>query len=317
VDALEEVIQQALTSETLHESWTKGVLSPVYKKGDKLHCTNYRNIAYNVFAEYYTTVCYPTPMRFSITKLGSSQANQRHTNSALRQILEIGNEYNFQTHHLFIDFKEVYDIIIQNEVYVSMSELSFPTKQIRLRAATLNTVLCCVKIQNDCTEYFGTWQELTQVDVLSTLIFNILLNQSCAEQNYKQTASKHKYLVTPSQIAVRETFLAVEREANKVGLKINEGKTKYMIAAGNERTIRDVGQSVAFGDKTFEVVKKFVYLRSLVTPNNDGGESRLQIDCSSDCTNNCSGGIFHVQQNSSSTRPRSCRSCCMAVRHGY
>jgi hypothetical protein len=36
-----------------------------------------------------------------------------------------------------------------------------------------------------------------------------------------------------------------------------------------DRMIRDGGQSVAFGDKTFEVVKEFVYLGSLVTPNND------------------------------------------------
>jgi hypothetical protein len=42
-----------------------------------------------------------------------------------------------------------------------------------------------------------------------------------------------------------------------------------MIAAGNDRTIRDVGQSVAFGDKTFEVLKELVYLGSLVTPKND------------------------------------------------
>ena len=50
----------------------------------------------------------------------------------------------------------------------------------------------------------------------------------------------------------------LRREANKVGLKINENKTKYMIAAGIDRMIRGVGQSVAFGDKTFEVVKEFV-----------------------------------------------------------
>jgi Reverse transcriptase (RNA-dependent DNA polymerase) len=75
-------------------------------------------------------------------------------------------------------------------------------------------------------------------------------------------------IIGRSQAAVREAFLALQREANKVGLKINESKTKIMIAAGNERTIRDVGQSVAFGDKTFEVVKEFVYLGSLVTPNN-------------------------------------------------
>jgi hypothetical protein len=52
----------------------------------------------------------------------------------------------------------------------------------------------------------------------------------------------------------------LEGEAAKVGLKINEQKTKYMIAAQNEGTIHDVGQSLAIGDKHFVVVKEFVYL---------------------------------------------------------
>jgi hypothetical protein len=42
-----------------------------------------------------------------------------------------------------------------------------------------------------------------------------------------------------------------------------------MIAAQNDRTIRDVGQSVAISEKHFEVVKEFVYLRPLMTPTND------------------------------------------------
>jgi hypothetical protein len=42
-----------------------------------------------------------------------------------------------------------------------------------------------------------------------------------------------------------------------------------MIAARNDRTICDVGQSVAIGDKHFEVVKEFVYLGSLMTPTNN------------------------------------------------
>jgi hypothetical protein len=41
----------------------------------------------------------------------------------------------------------------------------------------------------------------------------------------------------------------LEREAAKVGLKLNEQKTKYMIAVRNDTTIRDVGQSMAIGDK--------------------------------------------------------------------
>jgi hypothetical protein len=76
-------------------------------------------------------------------------------------------------------------------------------------------------------------------------------------------------IVGRSQSAVRDAYLALEGEAAKVGLKINEQKTKYMIAARNDRTIRDVGQSVAIGDKHFEVIKEFVYLGSLMTPTND------------------------------------------------
>jgi hypothetical protein len=45
VVALDEVIQQAWTGETLPRSWTEGVLCSVYKKGDKLdpfRLINYR-----------------------------------------------------------------------------------------------------------------------------------------------------------------------------------------------------------------------------------------------------------------------------------
>jgi hypothetical protein len=60
----------------------------------------------------------------------------------------------------------------------------------------------------------------------------------------------------------------LEGEAAKIGLKINEQKTIYMIAARNDR-IRDVGQSVAIGDNHFEVVKEIAFLGSLMTPTND------------------------------------------------
>jgi hypothetical protein len=65
-------------------------------------------------------------------------------------------------------------------------------------------------------------------------------------------------IVGRSQSAVRDADLALKKEAATVELKINEQKTKYMIAVQNDRTIRDVGQSVAIGDKHFEVVKEFV-----------------------------------------------------------
>jgi hypothetical protein len=57
-------------------------------------------------------------------------------------------------------------------------------------------------------------------------------------------------IVGRSQSAVRDTYLALKREAAKVGLKINEQKTKYMIAARNDRTIREVGAKRGYWQQT-------------------------------------------------------------------
>jgi hypothetical protein len=132
-------------------------------------------------------------------------------------------------------------------------------------------------MQNDCSEPFETQRELGQEDVFSTLLFNIVLEVIVRRVNLQTTGTIYNketqllayaddtHIVGRSQSAVRDGYLALEREAAKVGLKINEQKTKYVIAARNDRMIHDVGQSMAIGDRHFEVVKEFVYLGSLMT----------------------------------------------------
>jgi hypothetical protein len=61
-----------------------------------------------------------------------------------------------------------------------------------------------------------------------------------------------------------------------------------MIAARNDRPIRNVGQSVAIGNKHFEVVKEFVYLGSLTTPTNDVS---LEIQRRIQTANRCFFGL--------------------------
>jgi hypothetical protein len=87
----------------------------------------------------------------------------------------------------------------------------------------------------------------------------------------------------------------LEEEAAKVGLKINEQKTKYMIAARNDRTIHDVGESVANGDKPLEVVKEFMYLGSLMPPTNDVS---LEIQRRIQTANRCFFGLRKHLQSS-------------------
>jgi hypothetical protein len=161
--------------------------------------------------------------------------------------------------------------------------------------------MCCVKIQNACSESFETRQGLRQGDILSTLIFNVVLEVSERRANLQITGTIYNketqllayvadiYIVSGSESAVRDSYLVLEREAAKEGLKINEQKTKYILAARNDRTIRDVGSNVAIGDKHFEVVKEFVYLGSLMTPTND--VMSLEIQRRIQTANRCFFGL--------------------------
>jgi hypothetical protein len=104
-------------------------------------------------------------------------------------------------------------------------------------------VTCWVNTENDCSEPFETRQELRQGDVLSTLLFNVVLEVIVRRANLRTTGTIYNketqllafaddiVIVGRSQSAVRDAYLALEREAAKVGLKINEQKIKYMIAA--------------------------------------------------------------------------------------
>jgi hypothetical protein len=112
-----------------------------------------------------------------------------------------------------------------------MPELNFPTKLIPLTKATLTIVLCFVKIQNDCFESFETRQGLKSEDVLSTLLFIVVLEVIVRRVTIQTTGTIYnketqllayaddKDIVGRSQQAVRDAYLALEREAAKVGLK--------------------------------------------------------------------------------------------------
>jgi hypothetical protein len=56
-----------------------------------------------------------------------------------------------------------------------MAELDFSTKLIRLTKATLTSGKCSVKIQNNGSDPFETRQGPRQGDVLSTQLFNVVL----------------------------------------------------------------------------------------------------------------------------------------------
>jgi hypothetical protein len=94
----------------------------------------------------------------------------------------------------------------QIEVYVGMSELNFHTKLIRHIKATLTIVTCRVKIQNDCSKSFETRQILRQGDVLSTLLFNVVLEVIIRRANLQTTQTTGTIYNKETQLLAYQPF---------------------------------------------------------------------------------------------------------------
>ena len=73
---------------------------------------------------------------------------------------------------------------------------------------------------------------------------------------------------------VTAAFSAIERESTKMGLAVNEGKTKYMFSTS--RDVLRIDSRVTTDNYTFDTAKKFFYLGSAVTTKNDAS---LDIKC--------------------------------------
>ena len=288
-DCLHRVIVKIWDTEQLPEEWKEGVICPIYKKGDKLECENYRaitilNAAYKVLSQIIFCRLSERAKDFVGTYQAGFVEGRSTTDQIflLRLILQKFREYRIPTHHLFIDFKAAYDSIDREELWKIMHENGFPGKLIRMLKATMDGARCSVKISGAMSDPIESRKGLRQGDGISGLCFNIalegvmrraglndmrgtIINKSSQFICYADDMD----IVGRTLEEVTKQYTALKREAEKVGLKVNVAKTKYLLAGGTETLRGSIGQSVTMDGDVFEVVDEFIYLGSLVTSDND------------------------------------------------
>lgn len=287
ISAFHQLLCKIWNAETMPDEWNRSIICPIHKKGDKNECENYRgisllNIAYKVFAFILCERLKPHVIRV----IGNYQCGfmpGRGTSDqifTLRQILEKTQEFQVDTHHLFIDFKQAYDTPTRQELFKAMNRFGFPSKLIKMCRMTLENTWSCVRAAGTTSDQFRTIRGFRQGDALSCSFFNILLEMIMVSAKintkniiYNKSSQILAYaddidVIGRSTTKVTENFLAIEKAANSVGLKVNEEKTKYMLSSKQPNRHNDLGSNVTMGPYTIEVVKSFIYLGSEITSEN-------------------------------------------------
>jgi hypothetical protein len=77
-------------------------------------------------------------------------------------------------------------------------------------------------------------------------------------------------IVTKTQKKLTEVYLDLEEETSKLGMEINNNKTKYMVTSTYEHR-RNAGD-LRIGNKTFEAVQRFQYLGNIIGNTNSNNK---------------------------------------------
>jgi len=77
-------------------------------------------------------------------------------------------------------------------------------------------------------------------------------------------------IVARTQKKLTAVYLDLEKETSKLGMEINENKTKYMVTSSYEHR-RNAGD-LRIGNKTFEAVQSFQYLRNITGNTNSNNK---------------------------------------------
>lgn len=289
------------SDERMPSDWNLSILCPIHKKGDSTVCANYRgisllNISYKVLSSVLCERLKPIvnnligPYQCGF-RPGKSTIDQIFT---LRQILEKTLEKQIDTHHLFVDYKAAFDSTIRSHLYETMSNFGIAAKLIRLCRMTLRNTSCAVLIGKDLTTPFETKRGFRQGDSLSCDFFNLMMERivRAADLRNSGTIFYKSFMLLAyaddidiiglNRRAVTAAFSALERESRRLGLVVNEDKTKYMLSTVKEAA--RIGSHVSVDAYNFEAVNEFVYLGTSITnTNNVSSEIKRRITLANRC----------------------------------
>ncbi len=247
---------QALVHGTVPEEWTTSAIIPVPKKGDLSKPGNYRGIALSpVAAKIFNKLLLNRIVPFIDPILRDNQNGFRRGRSTVTQIISIRRlleEYKIGKKSLaitFVDFSKAFDSINRNALFHILNLYGIPAPLVLAIKRMYDSSTSKVKTPEGLTDAFATLMGVLQGDTLAPFLFVIvvdyLLRQSMKPMNGLTVRAPRSrrdtgFTLTDLDFADDLALLSdtiekaqnllsdLESAAEKVGLRLNAGKTEYM-----------------------------------------------------------------------------------------
>jgi Reverse transcriptase (RNA-dependent DNA polymerase) len=267
--------------EQIPDDWGKAIITPIYKKGDKSDCKNYRGISLlSVPGKVFTKVLQKRMKRRVEEALAEEQAGFRPGRGtvdqifAIRQIVEKYVEHNRPCYFNFIDFKQAFDSVWQEGLWQCLRMHGVQEKLIRLIKGIYDKSAAAVRLDHGLTEWFKTTIGVRQGCTLSPDLFNLVLEavmrlalekeeeglKLCGRVVNNLRFADDINLMAETTSGLQRITDRVSEQGERLGLVINSSKTKVMAVSKEERSLK-----ISIKGQDLEQVKEFVYLGGVVS----------------------------------------------------
>lgn len=264
------------------EAWTKGVIVPIHKKGDKSNPSNYRGITLiNVMGKIFSLLLRNRLNKWCETEhiLNESQFGFRDNRSTTDAIFLLHTTIQkilskkSKLYCIFIDYQRAFDTINRDALWEKLIHSKISCKMTNMIKSIYSKVQSCIKLSNDMplSDFFDVTIGLKQGEPLSPILFILFINDIVDSIDFNLLTEKDlnllsMYMVlfaddivlfTTDPVSFQSQIDCIYQYSIKWGLSINVNKTKICIF---EKRKQVHNLHFYINGEEIEIVNNFTYL---------------------------------------------------------
>ena len=270
--------------------WGLATIVPIYKKGDRDTCDNYRGISLlSVTSKFFSSIINTRLYKWAETnsKINEEQAGFRKSYSTIDHIYTLhcmasnclyGSKRS-KLYAAFIDFRKAFDTVNRDKLWETLIKIGVSTKMINLLKAMYTSVKAIVKQGYEKSAELNCPRGVRQGCILSPLLFSLLVAEVAyqvagggragyqlipgAQEIFALLFADDVVLLSLTPIGLQTQINNLKKAAETLGLIVNLDKSKILVYRKGGFLGRQ--ERWFFGREPIEVVNNYKYLGYTMT----------------------------------------------------
>jgi len=271
------IFNLAKKSSVVPADWSFGVIAPIFKKGNRKDCSNYRGISLlSVVGKVYASVLVDRVRVIVEGVLDEAQSGFRPLRGCqdqifcLRQAMEKLRERNVDLYLCFIDLEKAFDRVPRQKLFEVLSEYGINGSLLGAIKSIYSGSKAAVRIDGEISESFEDNEGVRQGCCLSPRLFIIFMDKIVKQANLQGNVEIGEVIMKILAYADDLTLLADNADdlqrgieclnvaCEEYGMKISVGKTKVMHVGKARKEV-----VCSLNGEQLEQVSEFKYLGTI------------------------------------------------------